>query len=639
MSMYRQLWLSILVSALLALSASLFASLMNARGYLETELAQKNRDNAIALALALNRPETDANDVVVAATALFNGGHYELVRVTAPDGRVLVDHVSVDTYAGAPNWFVDLLPIRSFPGSAQISGGWTPLGSITLMSRSQFAYRSLWRTAATMTAAILVAGLFGGLLVSLVLKRIRRPLEAVIDQARAITEHRFITIPEPDVPEMKQLAAAMNDTVSRLRQQFEDDAQRYESLRRGANYDPLTGLANRTFFLASLDHALEAEDSLFGALAIVRIPHLDRINREQGREVADDLLRRVGRAIGELTPYCAGTYAGRLTGADFGLMLPAGCDAGGLMEELMTRLQEAVEPFTQRNAEIDIGYGAFMHGEKPTRLLARVDAAVAWAQSSGGNRVCEAAADTEPDLPASAAEWRSALRYALHDSNALKLVHHSIQLNGDPALHRECPLRIRVREGGEWLPASRFLPLAERLGLVQELDLAALALALDELDTDTGTGGLWLNLSARSIADTEFRRQMMALLEQYPEARRRLWLEVPETGGLRRLAALRDLARDLKPLGCHLGLEHYGHHFNQIGLLYDLGLDFLKVDPGFIHGIDANKGNQAFLSGLCEIAHRIGIQVYAEGVETEAELNQLVELGFDGVTGVAVREV
>ncbi|NTV95475.1 MAG: EAL domain-containing protein [Thiobacillus sp.] len=639
MSMYRQLWLSILVSALLALFASLFASLLNARGYLEKELAMKNRDNAVALALALSRSDTDANDVVVAATALFNSGHYELVRVTDPIGKVLVDHVSMDTDAGAPAWFVDLLPIRSFPGTAQISGGWTPLGSITLMSRSQFAYRSLWRTAMTMTASVFAAGLLGGVLVSLVLRRIRRPLEAVIDQARAITEHRFITIPEPDVPEMKQLAAAMNDTVSRLRQQFEDDALRYESLRRDANYDPLTGLANRTFFLASLDHALEAEDSLFGALAIIRIPHLDRINREQGREIADDLLRRVGRAIGELAPYCVGTYAGRLTGADFGLLMPAGCDSAGLMDDLMARLVEAVEPMVERNAEVDIGYGDFMRGEKPTRLLARVDAAVAWAQSSGGNKVCQAAVDDEPELPATAAEWRSALRYALHDSHALKLVHHSIHINSDPTTHRECPLRIKVREDGEWLPAARFLPLAERLGLVQELDLAALALALDELDADTGLGGLWVNLSARSIADTEFRRQMMALLEQHPEGRHRLWLEVPETGGLRRLAALRDLARDLKPLGCHLGLEHYGHHFNQIGLLYDLGLDFLKVDSGFIHGIDQNPGNQAFLSGLCEIAHRIGIQVYAEGVETEAELDKLVDLGFDGVTGVAVREV
>lgn len=640
MSMYRQLWLSILVSALLALLASLAASLWNARDYLETQLAMKNRDNAVALALALSRPDTDANDVRVAATALFNSGQYELVQVVDPAGRMLVEQVSRDTDPGAPQWFVDWLTVRSLPGRAEISVAWQPLGTVTLMSRSQFAYQSLWHTAVTMTAAVALAGLLGGVLVSLVLRRSRRPMQAVIEQARAITEHRFVTIPEPAVPEFRQLAAAMNDTVGRLREQFEEDARRYEGLRREANFDPLTGLANRTFFLASLDHALAAEDSLYGALAIIRLPHVDRINRGQGREVADELLRRAGRAIAELTPYCVGTYAGRLTGADFGLMLPVGCDTAALSEELLAKLREAVEPLAVGDdGEIDIGYGAFMRGEPPTRLLARVDAAVAWAQSSGGNRACQAAADSEPGLPVTATEWRSALRYALQDGNALKLVHHSIQIQGDPNSHRECPLRIRIRDDGEWLPASRFLPLAERLGLVQELDLAALALALEELDGDTGLGGLWVNLSAQSIADAGFLREMRALLDQHPDSRQRLWLEVPETGGLRRLAALRDLARELKPLGCHLGLEHYGHHFNQIGLLYDLGLDFLKVDPAFVHGIDGNAGNQAFLTGLCEIAHHIGIQVYAEGVETEAELARLTEIGFDGVTGVAVREV
>ena len=639
MSMYRQIWLSILVSALLALLASLFASLYNARDYLEAQLAMKNRDNAAALALALNRPEADANEAVVAATALFESGQYELVQIVDPGGKMLVQHIAREADLGAPGWFVNWLTIRSLPGEAQLSAGWTPIGTLTLMSHGGFAYAALWRTALTMSSAVFIAGLLGGLLVSLVLRRIRRPMEAVIEQARAITEHRFVTIPEPDIPEMKQLAAAMNDTVGRLREQFEDEAERYESLRRVANYDLLTGLANRTFFLASLDHALEADESLFGALAILRLPQLGQINREQGRETADDLLHRVGRCIGELTPTCAGTYAGRLTGADFGLLLPAGCDIDGLLHGLLDELLKTLEPMLGRDIAIAIGVSAFSRGDNPTRLLARIDAAVAAAESAGGQRIVQAPADADPNLPATATEWRAALRYALSESGTLKLVHHTLRLNGDPAPHRECPLRIRVREDGEWLPASRFMPLAERLGLVQELDLAALGLALDELDADVHLGGLWVNLSARSIADPGFVAAMKTLLEQHPESRTRLWLEIPESGGLRRLSELRALARDLKPFGCHLGLEHYGHHFNQIGLLYDLGLDFFKVDPAFVQGIDQNSCNQAFLAGLCEVAHRIGIQVYAEGVETEAELAKLGELGFDGVTGVAVREV
>ncbi len=638
MSMYRQLWLSMLVCMVLALGASLFASLMNARHYLEDQLAMKNQDNASTLALALSKGETDHNDVVVAVTALFNSGHYAHIMVVDPAGKMLVEKIHADTDVDAPAWFARWLPIQSTPGQAEISSGWQPIGNITVMSRVDFAYRSLWDTAIMMTAVIVAVGLLGGVLAGLVLRRLRRATQTVIDQARAINEHRFVTIPEPDVPELRELATAMNDTVNRLRDRFEDDAKLYDGLRRAANYDVLTGLANRTFFLASLEHALDTENSLFGSLALVRLGNLAKLNRVRGRHSADDLLSKVGRAIGDLSGPCPGFFAGRLNGSDFALLLPTTCDVQAILSDLLNELRFITESDQHENVTVFIGYGQFSRGDHPTRLLARIDAAVALLESRGNSALSVAASASDPNLPGDAEEWRVALRHALRDKHALRLVRHTVRLDGDNATHVECPLRIRLREDGDWLTASRFLPQAERLGLVQELDMATLILALDELENNILLGGLWVNLSARSIADPEFRAQLIDLLHEHPNSCQRLWLEIPETGGLRRLSALRDLARELKPMGVRLGLEHYGHHFNQIGLLYDLGLDFLKVDSAFIQGIDINPGNQAFLQGLCEIAHRIGIQVFAEGVEDQAELAKLAELGFDGVTGVAVHD-
>jgi EAL domain-containing protein (putative c-di-GMP-specific phosphodiesterase class I) len=116
----------------------------------------------------------------------------------------------------------------------------------------------------------------------------------------------------------------------------------------------------------------------------------------------------------------------------------------------------------------------------------------------------------------------------------------------------------------------------------------------------------------------------------------RLWIEVAETGALKHLAGIRDLCRELKAFHCRIGFEHFGHHFDQIGRLHDLGLDYLKIDASFIRGIEGNAGNAAFLKGVTGIAHSIGLQVFAEGVATQAELDALLNLGFDGATGPAV---
>ncbi len=636
MSMYRQLWLAIIVSASLALGASLFTALIHARSYLEAELSMKNQDNATTLALALSQGQPDVDDVVLAATALFNSGHYAHIRVLDPDGRPLVEKIHEGGDTGAPAWFMRALPIQASPGQAEITGGWQPLGTVTLMSRTRFAYATLWSTARNMTLVILAAGVLGGILVSLVLGRLRKPMQAVIDQARAINEHRFVTIAEPAVPELRDLASAMNDTVTRLKARFEEDAQMYEGLRRVANYDLLTGLANRTFFLSSLEHALETDETLFGGLAIVRVADLDGLNRRHGRPATDSLITRLGRGVSALPSRCAGVFPGRLNGSDFGLLLPAGCDHLEPLETLLADLLANPGTTTEETPRIYIGFGGFRQGDTPTRLLARIDAAIASAELTGSSVVVEALNCDDCHLPVNADGWRDALIEAQRSRDAIKLVHHALQLKGASAPHLESPLRLRLEPSGDWLTASHFLPQAERLGLIQGLDLATLSLALAELETRTDLGGLWVNISARSMADPEFQRQLLHLLENHPVGRRHLWLEIPEAGGLRRVAALRALARQLKPLGVHIGLEHYGHHFNQVGLLYDLGLDFIKVDSGFIRDIHTNPGNQAFLEGLCDIAHRIGLQVIAEGVENADEMARLMELGFDGVTGSAI---
>ncbi|MBV2234924.1 MAG: EAL domain-containing protein, partial [Sterolibacterium sp.] len=116
-----------------------------------------------------------------------------------------------------------------------------------------------------------------------------------------------------------------------------------------------------------------------------------------------------------------------------------------------------------------------------------------------------------------------------------------------------------------------------------------------------------------------------------------LWIEVPEYGAFRNFDAFASFCNSLAPLGCKIGIEHFGRHFGEIAKLAELGLDYLKVDSSYIRDIQDNNGNQSFLKGLCQMAHTVGILVIAEGVMQDAERDTLVAIGFDGITGQAVR--
>jgi diguanylate cyclase (GGDEF)-like protein len=637
MSMYRQLWLAIIASMLLALSGGLLASLLSARSYLESQLTIKNTDNANALALSLSQSNPDAVMVDLVVASLFDSGHYERIRIVDPAGVLITERVSDVVTVDAPHWFTRLLPIEASSGTAQISSGWKQFGTVTLVSHSRFAYDALWKSAYEMVVALSLAGLVGGLLSSLVLGRLRKPLNMLIEQARAITQRRFVTIDVPKVPELKQLAVAMNATVGRLKSMFDEEAKRLELVRQDANFDGLTGLVNRTHFMARLRQCLDTEDSVGGTLLMARLADLVGINRRLGRAATDDLLKLVAKALQHVVGHDSTAVVARLNGADFALILPGDSNSLAVAKRLMAEIVQEAASFVDGSNTASIGVGRFLGGEDVGALLARVDGALAAAESAQANSIQEASPVAGDDLPRTADQWAVMIRRALEHGWVRLISFPVTTMQGQPS-HRECPLRLMFDERGEWLPAGRFLPIAERLKLTSDLDITAVGLGLQELVRQPDLPGLAINLSASSLEDPQFLTKLMDLLERNEEVVHRLWLEIAEEGAFRHLSAFRILCLNLKSLRCRVGLEHFGHRFSQIGELHDLGLDYLKVDSSFVRGIESNTGNAAFLKGLCSIAHNIGLQVIAEGVSTSAEIQTLLLLDFDGMTGPAVHD-
>ena len=328
--------------------------------------------------------------------------------------------------------------------------------------------------------------------------------------------------------------------------------------------------------------------------------------------------------------------AARLNGADFALLVPNMATPKTMAEELLQHLSGEAACYLPEQTTTWLGCGHFDRGIEPGAILAQVDAALANAEAQGHNGMHFVDMRNDDDAPKSAEEWARTIRNALEQS-WVRLVSFPVTGLGGALMHRECPLRLMFDEGGEWQPAGRFLPIAERLKLTPQLDLAAIALGLDELEAKPELSGLAINLSASSIQRPDFRDELYALLKRR-SATNRLWLEVSEAGVLTYFDTFRTLCLALKDVGCQIGIEHFGRQFSEIGRLHDLGLDYIKVDASFIRGLETNTGNQAFLKGLSTIAHGIGLKVIAEGVASEAEFAALSGVGFDGATGPAVKE-
>lgn len=629
MSLIRQIGLLLGAVLLLALGGAVGINLLSTRDTLQTQLRLKNSDNAQALALALSQQHGDAQLMGLLLAAQFDTGFYRSIRLRSADGAVAFERGGDALPTRAPAWFVRALPIESTPGVAQVSDGWRAVGSVELVSTTAYAHDQLWRGGLRAAVLMLGLGVMAGALAALVLGRIRRPLEATVEQARSLVEGRYVQVEEPKVPELRRVAQAMNGMVLRVQQLFESQAAQVESLRQAAHCDPLTGLPHRAHFLDRLSALLQREDGVDGGgLVLVRLAGLGDLNLNLGRETTDAALAMIARVLQAYPDRVADCFVGRLNGADFALCLPSPGVAAETAESVAGALRSGL-PALGGSVVVHVGAVELRRGTPLGTLLAQADLALARAEARGafGVEVMGLGA-----APAAAGEraWRAQLLGAL-EVDRCRLVNFALVDRHDSLVHLECPLRLQLEAGGPFEVAARWLPMAVRNRLTPAVDLRAVALALDGIAADGRARAV--NVAPASLVDGGFAPHLRHLLQERPQPARSLSIEVAEAAAVDHFELLQDAARLLRPLGVRVGLEHAGQRLHRIERLYELGLDYIKLDASVCAGVAGSEAAQDFVRSTVALLHALSMQVHAEGVNDAGDAAALWACGIDGITG------
>ena len=635
MSLIRQIWLLLAMTLVLAFGASVGVTVTSARAYLQTQLRLKNADNAASLALALSQQKGDRALFELLLSAQFDTGFYQRIRYIDASGAVALAREAAAVASEAPAWFVELMPIASEPGLAQVSDGWRALGQVEVSSQTSYVHDQLWRGSMRAAAALGAVGLLAALAGALVVGRIRRPLDATVAQARALVDGEFVSVAEPRVPELRRLTQAMNTMVQRLRVTFAAQAEQVELLRRQANCDRLTGLANRTHFLSQLAVALQREDGTAeGGLVLLRVIDLASVNRGLGHAATDHLIVTIAQALRPYPERVAGCFLGRLNGSDFALCLPVAGMAEETAHSLIAALQ-VVLPNVVPGVAVCVGAVEIQRDMALPDVMARADAALARAESRGPYSVEANAGPGDSRGLRGEGAWRQRIAEAL-EQRRLRLVEFPLLDARGGLIHLECPLRVQLEVDGPYEPAARWLPLALRSRLTGELDQRAVTLALALSALDGRPRGI--NLAPASLADSGFGARLRGMLLQDPELAQHLWIEIAEIAAVEQCDSLRELIRQLRPTGIRFGLEHAGERLASIPRLIDLGLDYVKLDASVIAGLAGDSHRRVFVQSTVTLVHSLSLRAYAEGVADAADAQALWDCGIDGITGPFVGE-
>lgn len=642
MTLYRQLVIFTFVLFLLLFAGTWYAKLDSTRTFLINQLESHAQDTATSLALSIS-PHVAAHDLVTTESmmnAVFDRGYYQIVKLTDPRQKVLIERDLEVKIEKVPSWFIKWIHLKTPEATSDVMAGWSQGGTIHIKSHPGYAYKTLWDDVQSMTIWFAACGIFvlvaGGIGLRLLLK----PLFQVERQADALCRKEYrIQEPLPWTRELRRLVEAMNRMTSKVKEMFDEQAAQAEGLRERAYNDPLTGLGNRRYFESQITARLDKhETSVKGVVLLVRVHELETLNQQKGFEAGDELLQRVAALLRQTTGTLPSVVLARLTGGDFGIFVPNAShwDAEYIANETANGL--ALLAAEQIAASDNIGHiGAAVYDSLTPlgRLLSEADQALCSAMQKGPNTWDISDISSKNDkMPLGQQQWKSILVKALEERR-LSLDVQPVVTNKQSRelLHLEVFSRI-VMADGSLLNAAIFMPVAERFKLVSAIDRLAIE-ELTKLDLRSlGTRKIAVNLSPASLHDTTFSHWVCTLLNNLPEAFPRIIFEFSEFAAVQNLKLVKDFSAAVRDCGHAIGLDHYGQSFTKLGYLQSIRPDYVKIDRAYTGELKDEKSDSRFyISSLCSVAHSIDISVVVEGVESQQQADIVGELNLDGMQG------
>ncbi|HEX3471971.1 MAG TPA: EAL domain-containing protein [Silvibacterium sp.] len=413
----------------------------------------------------------------------------------------------------------------------------------------------------------------------------------------------------------------------------------HERLLHQANHDALTGLPNRLLLKDRMEQTL-ASAARRGNLAAVICLDLDRfkqINDTYGHVIGDLCLKKLAERL--CSRLRASDTVARSGGEEFTVLLDglsSSADAELVVAELLTGIRQpfAVDGY---NLEISASIGIAIYPDDGTDsqvLWRSADTAMYKAKNSGGNQYLFVSNEISASA-SEASEIEICMRRALKEGSFE--VYYQPQYTIDGYLYGlEALLRLHDSVEG-MIPPNRFIPIAEESGLIVPIGNWVLE-EICRQSAEWQCQGLppiriALNVSPLQFMRADFAIQVRAVLAAFQMDPGLIELEMTETTVMRKLDEIARQMLDLSGLGVHFSVDDFGTGYSSLRHLHQLPIKTLKIDRSFIERISDPNGTYAIVQAILSLAHSLEMQVVAEGVERQEQVEILRELKCDAIQG------
>lgn len=410
--------------------------------------------------------------------------------------------------------------------------------------------------------------------------------------------------------------------------------QRLEYL---VNYDELTGHFNKLRLREALEQSMaRAERSgKTGAFVVIGIDKLGMINTAYGCDSGDAILIDVARCLDDCLRMS--DTVGRLGGDRFGVVLEGRDegDADVVADRVLSSIRSLFVDIDAGRLHVSASAGIASYpssGQNSLDIITHAESALLDAKAKGRDCVhaYEVTEEQRSDYRASVGIGAE-VRQAIKEDRLVLAYQPMVDAESGETNCYECLLRMHAPDGS-LVPAGRFIPVVEKLGLMRAVDRRVLELVLEDLERHPDVV-LAFNISGLTVADRSWLRSLQSRLRDKPQIAERIILEITETASLYDNEESAKFVEAVRALGCRVAIDDFGAGYTTFHHLKILPVDIVKIDGEFVRDIQTSPDNQLFVRNLLALAQTLNLTTVAECVETLEDSEFLKSEGVELLQG------
>lgn len=576
-----------------------------------------------------------AGDKAILASIIdaeFDSGYYKMIDFKSNDKKS--DYIQVDSekVKGIPSWFIDFTDLELEPITADVTSGWTILGTVTVVGDTNIIYQALYKMFINLSYlfAISIGLSLVGLYISL--HFILKPLKRVQTQAEAIIKNEFVIQNKiPFTIELKDTIKAMNIMVNKVEEIFNKSNKTAQRNKELLYSDPTTKLFNRRYLMLKLPELIKLENKVNGGVIMfLSLSGAEVLNQTLGYKKTDEMFLDLALLFNNICNNYDEKVVARVNGTEFTILIP-NCESDiaiTLANEINQRFNKLLtkNEIISEKIFINIGICKYKPNITSSDLLTRADNALFKAKSKVDEDI-HLYEEEEEKNALGKEQWRNIIKDSVKNKYFLLKFWPTINSKTKNIDHKV--MTFSIDNNDKKYNYGDFIAPAINLGFVSKIYLVALENLFTKED-EHNTGALCsIRMPNEFINDPKSYEQLENLFKKYAKILNfKISFEVSDTFAINNTIVVKRFLTLFAQYNFTFGINSFTGDSNDYTYLKILNPEFIKSDCNFL--LDQSKDS---MSSLQLITHSLGINIIATFVNTEEEVKRLSDMNIDIVQG------